>query len=270
MGIVAITCVVCGTWQIYRFESKRHDNDHLRTNAHLSATAAGDVLPVVGAGPAPSREDVEFRALRVTGSYDDAAQSLVRSRTVGDDTGFLVVTPLRTNGPTLLVVRGFIVQPSSGRSPDPPAPPSGRVTVVARAQAPESRNDHAAALTGHQVQSINPHQQAGRLGGEVYNGYAQLESGQPGTDGLRELPGPDLSNPAGGALEPQHFAYVIQWYLFALLALAAPLAMARAESRQRPTADFDTPAPEPEPVVERSPDEIRAAKLADRYGRPVR
>lgn len=59
-----------------------------------------------------------------------------------------------------------------------------------------------------------------------------LNSDQPGTAGVRVLPGPDLSNPAGGAYEGQHFAYIIQWYLFALLALAAPFAMSRFELRE--------------------------------------
>ena len=80
------------------------------------------------------------------------------------------------------------------------------------------------------------------------------------------MPAPDLSNPAGGALEPQHFAYVIQWYLFAILALAAPFVMARAETRDRPTGEIDA-----EPVFQTaaapSRTDLRAATLADRYGR---
>jgi hypothetical protein len=65
----------------------------------------------------------------------------------------------------------------------------------------------------------------------VYNTELALDAGQPGTSGVTALPGPDLSNPAGGAYEAQHFAYIIQWYLFAFLALAAPFAMGRAELR---------------------------------------
>jgi cytochrome oxidase assembly protein ShyY1 len=149
------------------------------------------------------------------------------------------------------------------------------VTVEARVQPPESRHDQAALLGGRQVESINPGDQARRLGTRVYDGYAQLDPHQPGTAGLTALPGPDLSNPAGGALEPQHFAYVIQWYLFAALALAAPFAMARAELKQRrargPDAEDEfadaAPAPEPAPVQPAlSEEERRAAKLADRYG----
>ncbi|MGI8680387.1 MAG: SURF1 family protein [Jatrophihabitans sp.] len=278
MIVIAIVCVACGTWQIYRFEAKKHANDHLRANAERVATGVATVLPTLGSGPRPSRDAVEFRAVRATGVYDDAGQSLVRSRTLGDDTGFLVLTPLRTTGPILLVVRGFITQPTSGAIPIAPAPPAGQVTVLARAQLPETGNDRARENSGRQVQTINPGQQASRLGGRLYDGYAELEPGQPGTDGLRAIPRPDLSNPAGGALEPQHFAYVIQWYLFALLALAAPLAMARAETKHHESGDFDDAA-EPEPVSDAFAEfddaptgtlqDARAAKLADRYGRPV-
>lgn len=275
MIVVALVCIACGVWQVYRFEGKHDANEHLRRNATLAATSISGVLPVVGRGAAPSRDDIEYRQLRVTGRYDAANQTLVRGRIDGNDTGFLVLTPLRTAGATLLVVRGFLAQPATGAIPTAPRPPSGRVTITARAQVPESRNDQFTALSERQVQSINPAQQAGRIGGAVYNGYAQLEAGQPGSEGLTDLERPDLSNPAGGALEPQHFAYVIQWFLFAVLALAAPFAMARAENKRSDSGDFDTDVPAvPDdaaggatagPTAEK----VRAAKLAARYGRPV-
>jgi cytochrome oxidase assembly protein ShyY1 len=275
MLIVAAACVGAGTWQIARFQEKVHENDALRANAHLAGMPVARVLPLVGAGPAPSDKHVEFRAVTATGRYDQANQTLVRSRTIGDATGFLVLTPLRTSGGTLLVVRGFVAQPASGGVPTVAAAPPGPVTVVARTHAPETRSDAAAQLTDHQVESINPRQQAPRLGGDVFDGYAELEPSQPGGAGLQALPKPDLSNPAGGALEPQHFAYVIQWYLFAVLALAAPLAMARAETRGGPRGDIDdlggsseptTPPGPAQAAAEPTPEERRAAKLADRYG----
>jgi cytochrome oxidase assembly protein ShyY1 len=174
---------------------------------------------------------------------------------------------LRTSGATLLIVRGFLAETSSGAIPTPTAPPTGPVTVTAHVQAPESRHDAAAQLNNHQVESINPAEQAARIGGAVYNGYAELESHQPGTRGLTGMPGPDLSNPAGGALEPQHFAYVIQWYLFAILALAAPFAMARAESKHERDEQIDDETVTPDALAEPSAADLRAAKLADRYGR---
>jgi cytochrome oxidase assembly protein ShyY1 len=262
MVVVALGCIAAGTWQIARYEQKRHENDALRANARQAPAAVAGVLPLIGTAPAPARDDVEFRTVTATGNYDAHAQSLVRSRTINDVTGFLVLTPFRTGDATLLVVRGFLAQPLSGEVPAIPAPPAGEVTIAANAHEPETRDDAASELSDQQVESINPEQQATRLGTPVYDGYAELKAGQPGTRDLTAIPAPDLSNPAGGALEPQHFAYVIQWYLFAVLALAAPVVMARAESRQQPTGEIDDDVPAAKPT----PAELRAAKLADRYG----
>jgi hypothetical protein len=76
----------------------------------------------------------------------------------------------------------------------------------------------------------------------VWPAYGVLIGGQPGTESLTVIPNPDLSNPAGGAVEPQHAAYVVQWFLFAALALAAPFVLATAERRRdavdgRPSLD---------------------------------
>ena len=270
MAIVALACVGAGTWQIARFEQKRSENEHLRANDHAAAVAVGRLLPLVGSGAAPSRDQVELRTIRATGTYDAGAQALVRNRTVGGDDGFLLLTPLRTAGGVLLVVRGFVKDPDSGPAPTPPAPPAGTVTIEARAVLSESRHDLADQLPPHQVESINAGDQARRLRAPTYDGYGELKAKQPGTAGLVAIPAPSLANPAGGAVEPQHFAYVIQWYLFAALALAAPFVMARAETRQpRDAIDFDALSDPANIQDEPSEQERRAAKLADRYGRPV-
>lgn len=271
MLLVAIGCVLAGTWQIVRLEGKAGANGELRRNAHAAAAPVATVLPLVGKpGAHPSRHHIQFRTVQVTGTYDTAHEGLVRQRTVDDDTGFLVLTPLRTTGGTLLIVRGFISDAASTvAAPTVPAAPSGAVTVTARVQPSESRHDQAAQLGHGKLESINTSDQAARLGAAVFDGYAELLRGQPGTAGLTAIPKPDLSNPAGGAIEPQHVAYIIQWYLFALLALAAPIAMVRAETRQRDDRDFDE-AGEPAEPGTAAPAQDRAAKLADRYGRTVR
>jgi cytochrome oxidase assembly protein ShyY1 len=266
MLIVAIGCVGAGIWQIARFDQKVRENDTLRHNSALPAARVDRILPLLGAAPR-SAYDFEFRPVRATGSYDVTGQTLVRNRTVGGVTGFLVLTPFRTAQGTLLVVRGFAGPLVDNHAPLPPAPPTGLVTIEARAEPPEDKADQYGSLQNGQVESINPVDQQTRLGGRLYDGYVQLFAHQPGAADLRALPRPSLSNPAGGALEPQHFAYIIQWFLFAILALAAPFAMARAEMKlQRRDREVDEPKPvEPEP--EPTPEERRAAKLADRYGR---
>lgn len=264
MALVALICVAAGTWQIVRFEEKVHANDALTGNAHARPVPVEDVLPLVGRR-APAADAVRYRTVTATGRYEPARQRLVRLRSVDDKQGYYVLTPLRTRHATLLVVRGFVADRENGAAPSSVAPPpAGDVTVRARAQTGEARRDSGSGILRGQLWSINPADQAARMRTAVYDGYAELLAGQPGVAGLTPIPPPDLSNPAGGAVEPQHFAYIIQWYLFAVLALAAPFVMARAEQRERPAADSQEPA---EPTG--ADRDGRAAKLADRYGRPV-
>ena len=274
--VIAALCVALGTWQISRLEGKISANDALRANADAPSAPVSAVLPLAGTSTRlPAANSIEYRTVTAAGSYDAAHESLVRQRTVDGDTGYLVLTPFDTGGGALLVVRGFISGTSSnGSTPAIPAPPPGRLTISARVRPAEARNDAAAQLPGRQVESINPSEQGARLGQPVFDGYGELLAGQPGIGSLYPIPSPDLSNPAGGAVEPQHVAYIVQWYLFAALALAAPFAMVRAEAKHAREYELDEarPAtPTPDGVrPEHSADELRAAKLADRYGRAFR
>jgi len=261
MLLIASVCMLLGVWQLARLSSKHDTNIALRHNAHAAPAPVTALLRLTGAGPAPGRTDVQFREATASGSYDAGHQSLLRNQTINGDNGFLVVTPLHMDDATLLVVRGFV----TGRSATvtAPAPQSGPVTVTIRLWPADTAADKAASLARGQVESINVVEQASRLGGPVLDGYGELLPDQTGTAGLVAIPPPDLSNPAGGVPELQHLAYVIQWFLFSALALVAPFAMARAEAGH-PTGELDD---EDEVAPAPTPEEARAAKLADRYGR---
>ena len=234
MFVVAVGCVVAGTWQISRYEQTARTNRILDANAHAATVPLSTALvPLVGHGPTPSREAIRFRTVTVSGTYVPSAQQLVRDQSVLDHSGYYVLTPLRTADGIVLVVRGFV--PDGGDDVVPAtiaAAPTGPVQLTGRLQTGSSTNDGATELTDNEIESVNPREQAVRLDAPVYNGYLTLNDSQAGTAGLTVLPAPDLSNPAGGAVEPQHLAYVIQWYLFALLALAAPFLIARHEVRE--------------------------------------
>ena len=260
MLLVALVCIGAGTWQIVRFEDKVRDNDAMRANAHAAAAPVNRVFPLVGA-PTPSQDSVRYRTVTATGHFDEAHTARVRLRTVNGTDGELVLTPFVTSGGDLLVVRGLY---ADGRHTPIPAPPSGQVTIRGRAQTSEADRDSAADVAHGQLLSINAAAQAAHLVKPVFDGYAELLPRQSGTQGLTAIPAPDLSNPAGGAVEPQHFAYIIQWYLFALLALAAPFAMMRADRREREASDTT-----PDEAAPQTDEQRRSAKLADRYGRAV-
>jgi cytochrome oxidase assembly protein ShyY1 len=231
-GVVAILCVLAGSWQVIRFDEKHSANHELR---HNNKDAVTDIAAALGPVTAQTSngKDQEFRHVTATGCYLADRQTLLRGQTIGGDIGYLVLTPLKTDKGVLLIARGFVAQTGAARStPTVPAPPGGQVSVTARLEPADKRADRFGALPANQVETINVAAQAQRIGSPVWNGYAELLDNQPGGQGLTTIPAPDLSNPAGGAVEPQHAAYVVQWFLFAGLALAAPFVLANAERRR--------------------------------------
>ena len=301
MFALAVFCVAAGTWQISRYTQKVHDNNRLRANAHAApAPLTPALLPLVGTALAPSAEAIRYRTVSVTGNYLARHQEYLRNQSIGNTDGFYVLTPLRTGDGVLLIARGFVGARADGRPPTTvAAPPAGTVRVTGRLQTADTTADNATALPNSMIDSVNAAGQAARLHAPVYDGYLTLDANQPGSSGLQPVPPPDLSNPAGGAAEWQHLAYVVQWYVFALLALAAPFAMGVHEVREARKQYLGTDgitelgAPDDElpalpggpaadgAVVLRGSGELarygditaaqwqRAAKLADRYGRSL-
>jgi cytochrome oxidase assembly protein ShyY1 len=230
--VIAVICVLAGTWQISRFDWKHRTNHELRAN---DSDPANEVSAALGPATAPKATGaaLQFRHVNATGHYLPDHQALVRGQTVNGNVGYLVLTPFQTGSGVLLVVRGFVPQTATATvTPTVAAAPTGTVTIIGRMQPADSKADKFGKLPGVQVESINAVDQASRLGRPVWNGYAELLDGQPGIANLTAIPAPDLSNPAGGADEPQHAAYIVQWYLFGGLALAMPFVLAATERRR--------------------------------------
>lgn len=258
MLVLATICGIAGTWQIFRFEQKHQANHQLRAD---DRDHPADIAAVLGPASTPTSngQAQKFRHITASGTYLSDQQTLLRGQTINSDIGYLVITPLKTQTGVLLIARGFIKQTGAAQtSPVVPPAPTGPVSVVARLEPADNKVDLFGRLPGQQIDTVNTSEQAGRIGAPVWSGYAELLDSQPGTAGLKVIPSPDMSNPAGGAEEPQHFAYVIQWYLFGILALAAPFILAAAERRRE--EDPEAPASSPTPQDRKA----RKASLDDR------
>jgi len=231
MVVVAVGCVLAGTWQISRYRESVRDNDALRRNAHAAAAALTTALvPLVGHGAAPTRDAIRFRTVTITGSYLAVPAQLLDTSTSSGQPGFAVVAPVRTVDGVVLVSRGIVAATADGKSRRVPAvSAAGPVRLTGRLETTATSNDRAGSLPDGQIASINPAQQAAQLQVPVFQAYVKLSAEQPGSVG--EVTEPDLSNPAGGAYEAQHLAYIIQWYAFAVLALLAPFLISRSEVR---------------------------------------
>jgi len=249
--VAAALCGAAGRWQYERWHGKRDANAELRANA-AAAPVPVETLLAPGRAFDPA---LRMRPVRASGRYDPAGEVYVRQRQVENEAAFLVVTPLRTTaGPVLLVVRGWVPAGGSAlETPRVPAPPDGEVSVLGRAY-PSEPGGSSTRLPDRQVNRIDAAAIGQRLGAETFQGYAELVDQQPpnagpasagspgagspgaGKTSLSVLPTPDLSNPAGGADEWQHLAYVVQWYLFAVIALLAPFLLAYLERRPAVTS----------------------------------
>jgi cytochrome oxidase assembly protein ShyY1 len=298
--VFAVICVVIGTFEIHRYHEKQHDNAALRANAHAAVRPlAPSLVPLTGGGDPPTANAIRYRHVSVTGRYLADREQYVGNQTQGDRQGFYVLTPLRSGGGTLLVVRGFVAATSDETRPAavPPAP-TGVVRLTGWLQTPQDSDDQLGRLGHDEIMSINPGQQADRLGTPVYQASMTLTAGQPGAAGLAAVPLPGLGNPSGGAAEWQLLSYVIQWYAFAVLALLMPFLVSRAEVREarrrflgidEGARQFDADdgplelagqGAQTGELVARSRGELarraqvaerveRAARLADRYGRSL-
>ncbi len=293
-AVVALFAFLCFTvlapWQLGKSESTSYRNELIEQSMQAEPVAIGELLTAgntgtSGAGFAP--ED-EWRRVVATGSYLQDTDVLVRLRLVRQLPAYEVVTPFQlTDGPIVLVNRGYVL-PEQGTAPPPIAPPpSGQVELAAHVRQAEGTSRQPIEDAGYlQVYNIAPQQISAAVGVDGVDGYLQLEEGQPGGLGLIELPQTD-SGP--------YLSYGLQWLAFGIM---APLGLAyfvRAELRERrkSTASRDTAADSdevvhPDPAAatiepdftlptrkERksstknasAPRSANDARLADRYGK---
>ena len=209
--VFAAACYsILAPWQFSR------NADQQAQNAALTASFTSKPVPMeqlVPAGTEPSSNAV-WRMVTMTGTYEPAGEAMARLRTVQGEPAFEIITPFRlTDGRTVLVDRGY-QPPEAGKSvPDYTSPPTGRVTIAARAQADEPADKRPTFLdTGRrQIYSINSGTVAQATGMKIDPGYFQLDVNQPGVVNAA-LPLPQLD-------DGPYFSYALQWIIFGSMAL---------------------------------------------------
>jgi len=213
--VFAIVCSLLGMWQFSRRADARAEIARIDANYDAEPRPLDDVLPADAAWD----EAVKWTPVRVTGRYLADEQLLVRNRPYGGQPGFEILTPLRLDdGSTLVVDRGWVPTGSRQDAPDDvPEAPSGEVAAIVRLRAGEPPvGTGLAAGADDQLLSVDLPLVGRRVGdGTRTQAYGQLAAEE-------DAAGRDVENTALPAARPErdegpHLSYALQWFVFALL-----------------------------------------------------
>ena len=256
--VVAAFAYLCFTilapWQLGKNTTTSKRNDLIQKSIGAAPVAIETLL--VGGKMDGS---VEWRPVRLTGSYLPDPDLLERLQSNDGFPAFVVLHAFRLDsGPVIVVDRGY-VKMTPGNHPPAIAPaPTGQVTVEGRLRMPESTTPGKNPVFEDnywQVYAIDP-AVIGRLDKTTAApAYVQLAADQPGVLTPVELPQMD-SGP--------YLSYGLQWLAFGIM---APLGLAyfiRAELRERRRSQ---PAEAMDGADSGSAPPTPEDKLADRYGK---
>nr|WP_279672601.1 SURF1 family protein [Flexivirga meconopsidis] len=208
LAIVLVTAfVIAGFWQwgvAQQRGSKSMDDAESRP-----VVALNTVLAPQQKFP----DDGSLRPVRFTGRYDPAHQVLISGRTLGEQDGFWVVTPVVVDGTgaRIPVVRGFTATPAAV------AKPSNTQVTVTGALAPGESPSTSEGPPG-QLSSVDLASMLTQWGGNIYNGFVFLTGEQPAmkTAGVQAFPPP---KPGNTGLNLVNAGYALQWWTFAGFAI---------------------------------------------------
>jgi cytochrome oxidase assembly protein ShyY1 len=231
----ALGCVLLSRWQFDRNEEAHAEVLRIEANYDAAPVTVSSALPGLGAWD----PRLKWTPVRVEGSYLVDEQLLVRNRPYNGSPGFEVLCPiLLDDGRVFVVDRGWVPSGNEQDSPDAvPAPPTGRVSVMARLKPGEPELAGRSAPAG-QLATIRLDSVAARLGRPVYTGaYGVLDSETPAP------PERPLAAPRPELDEGPHLSYAIQWIAFALFGFFGLGYALRTEYRARHGDPESSPRP---------------------------
>ena len=233
--VLVVLFVNLGAWQLRRLEARTAHNELVATR-----TAAAPVdLASAMRGLAGTGEFPEYTTVRLSGSFMQAGEVLLRGRSLNGQPGFNLVTPLLISEPdpslggtAILVERGWVPYDHDIVPVTDAAPPAGTVEIVGRLRPPTSAPPTGLAprdpadgtlVQTYYVDTVRLQQQ---LPYPLVAAYLTVtEMVPPHTGALpRPLPADDLT--AG-----PHLGYAIQWFAFALVGVVGYAILLRKVTR---------------------------------------
>lgn len=236
-ALFAALFVRLGFWQLDRRARRLVSERAIDERGALPAldwTAAADDPTVV---PRDTAGTV-WRRVAVAGRYDRRREIVLRGRTERGTPGVELLTPLRTAGGTILVLRGFLPAPDAMRPRLADGWPAAyddsiRVTVsgtLLPARSGQGGNPIRLALDGYEHLVL-----AGADVGAIRDALPYpilpyvVRAEDDGLEVATLAPPREIERGSG-----PHLSYAIQWFSFAVITLVGTVALVRKERRRRP------------------------------------
>jgi cytochrome oxidase assembly protein ShyY1 len=232
---LSLLFVRLGIWQFHRLAERHASNAVIENNLAAAPAVLDRVVPP---GRAVS-DDLAWRRVSVTGTFDVGHQILVRYQTRDGALGVDVLTPVRqAGGDAVLVDRGWL-QTSNNVTDEVrvPAPPAGWVKVTGWLMPDQEGSGDQLSVQAGSVRLISSEHIAPTLPYPVHDGYVSMTSSEPApTVPLRLANAPQLNS-------GPHLFYGLQWFFFAGLAVVGWFYFAYTEAQARRRAEADQRAP---------------------------
>ncbi len=208
--VTVIAFVSLGLWQLRRLDERRAINATIEARATAEPSPLGIILATHGT----ESDALVYRRVSVAGTYDHADEVLIVGTTL-NQSGNDVLTPLRFDGVTIAVNRGWVPIDAGGPPVVGAEPPVGAVEVT------------GILLEGQTFGSLGTPEEDGRYdrvgridldaltpqwGSDLLPVYLLLESQDPAGG---ELP---MSRPPPEPSDGSHLSYAAQWFMFAIIA----------------------------------------------------
>ncbi len=220
---LVVAMVLLGLWQLRRLDEKRDYKALVEARQDVPTAEVLDVVPTDATVDEDSVDEILYREVVATGSYEDGDTVVVENRTLNSASGGWVLTPLRLpDGSAVVVNRGFIGFDRAGTIRPPPAP-AGEVTVdglvfpsqrrgrIGPTDPDEGKLDVLARVDLDRLEA--------QVDYDVLPAYIQLVESDPeevpaSADDPRLVP---LGPPE--PTEGPHLSYAVQWFIFTTIAV---------------------------------------------------
>ena len=221
--LVAAVFVRLGFWQLSRLDERRAAN---RTAAQARAEPPREL----GVGADWTAEELNERWVEARGAFDHAHEIVIRGQAFQGAPGVLVVTPLRltASDSAVLVLRGFVPAADAVRAEIDSLREPGEVRVRGLATPIASGGGQPLDYSGRTTWArLDLAALRTRLPYPVLPVLLRQTPDSGLSARPRRLPAPELS-------EGPHLSYAIQWFAFAVMAVAFGVLVVRKRGKISP------------------------------------